>query len=495
MKLSFVFFIFSFTVLSYSLTIPTLYRNDDTDLLINKDSAHKFFFNKFNKIDKVAPIYSSELKGREIIPNSYIVVFKKTLDQERLRFHKNQVLERQLIEIDILEKKDPGNEFIAQVKGSGDLLKEFKIGDLVHGYSGIFLPQTLEFIRHDPLIAFVEKDSKVYANEFAIEKDSPWGLARISSRKSLDYADTYDYLYDDEGGKGVTAYVIDTGIYIEHNQFEGRAKWGKTIPAGNQDKDDHGHGTHCAGTIASKDYGIAKNAEVVAVKVLSSDGSGSMSDVIKGVEFVANAHTKAVKEGKKGFKGSTANMSLGGGNSPALDMAVNAAVKAGIHFGVAAGNENDDACYSSPASAELAITVGASSVYDYRAYFSNYGKCVDVFAPGLNILSTYIGYPEATTSMSGTSMASPHIVGLLTYFLSLHPDSDSEFFASGGVVTPAQLKKQVLAFATKDTLASVPEDTPNLLIFNGAGQDLSPFWGNITDSNTDEQVQVHKDMN
>ena len=169
-------------------------------------------------------------------------------------------------------------------------------------------------------------------------------------------------------------------------------------------------------------------------------------------------------------------MSLGGGKSPALDLAVNAAVKTGLHFAVAAGNENQDACNTSPASAENAITVGASTISDARAYFSNYGKCVDIFAPGLNILSTYIGSDSATAYLSGTSMASPHIAGLLSYYVSLQPGAESEFFVAGDGVSPNQLKKNLIAYGTKDVLSDIPADTPNILAFNGAGGNLTDFW-------------------
>jgi len=211
--------------------------------------------------------------------------------------------------------------------------------------------------------------------------------------------------------------------------------------------------------------------------VLRSNGSGSMSDVVKGVEYAAKSHQAAAKAGKKGFKGSTANMSLGGGKSPALDLAVNAAVKAGIHFAVAAGNENQDAANTSPASAELAITVGASTISDARAYFSNYGSTVDIFAPGLNIVSTYIGSETATATLSGTSMASPHIAGLLSYFVSLQPGAKSEFFVSDKGVSTTQLKKNLVNYASKNKLTDIPEDgTPNILAFNGAGHNLTDFW-------------------
>ena len=157
-------------------------------------------------------------------------------------------------------------------------------------------------------------------------------------------------------------------------------------------------------------------------------------------------------------------MSLGGGSSKTLDMAVDAAVDAGLHFAVAAGNDNQDACNYSPAASEKAVTVGASSLADARAYFSNHGKCVDIFAPGLNILSTWIGSNFATNTISGTSMASPHICGLLTYFLSLAPASDSDYAVP---VSPAKLKKRMVSIATPDMLTDIPSGTVNLLAWNG----------------------------
>jgi len=196
-----------------------------------------------------------------------------------------------------------------------------------------------------------------------------------------------------------------------------------------------------------------------------------MSDVVKGVEFAATSHLENValaKKGKrKGFKGSVANMSLGGGKTSALDAAVNAAVSAGIHFAVAAGNDNADACNYSPAAASEPVTVGASDLSDTRAYFSNYGKCTDIFGPGVSIQSTWIGSKYAINTISGTSMASPHIAGLLAYYLSLQPASDSEFALAA--ITPKELKKNIISVATQNTLSDIDSDTPNLLAWNGGG--------------------------
>lgn len=259
-------------------------------------------------------------------------------------------------------------------------------------------------------------------------------------------------------------YVIDTGANIGHVDFEGRAHWGKTIPAGDADIDGNGHGTHCSGTIAGKKYGVAKKANIRAVKVLRSNGSGTMSDVVKGVEWAAEAHlgqVEAAKSGKrKGFKGSSANMSLGGGKSVTLDRAVNAAVDVGMHFSVAAGNDNADSCDYSPAAAQNAVTVGASTLADERAFFSNYGECNDIFAPGLDITSTWVGSKYAINTISGTSMASPHIAGLLAYLLSLQPDSDSEFAVPS--ISPAELKADLISIGTVNALSDVPSDTANV---------------------------------
>lgn len=303
------------------------------------------------------------------------------------------------------------------------------------------------------------------------EKMAPWGLARVSHRNTLSFGTFNKYLYAEDGGEGVDAYVIDTGTNTEHVDFEGRAKWGKTIPNGDADADGNGHGTHCSGTIAGKKYGVAKKANVYAVKVLRSNGSGTMADVIAGVDYAATSHSEqvsAAKDGKrKGFKGSVANMSLGGGKTRMLDDAVNAAVEAGIHFAVAAGNDNADACNYSPAAAAQAMTVGASAIDDSRAYFSNYGKCTDIFAPGLSIQSTWIGSKTAVNTISGTSMASPHIAGLLAYYLSLQPASDSEY--SLAAITPKELKDQMISIGTQEALSDIPSGTPNVLAWNGGG--------------------------
>ncbi|KAK4250990.1 serine protease [Corynascus novoguineensis] len=423
-----------------------------------------------------APILSSS--NAEVVPNSYIIKFKKHVDDSSASAHHAWIQ-------DIHTSRENTRQDLKK-RGQVPLVDDvfhglkhtYKIGQDFLGYSGHFDDETIEQVRRHPDVEYVERDSIVHTMRVTqgtcdseLEKAAPWGLARISHRDTLGFSTFNKYLYAAEGGEGVDAYVIDTGTNIEHVDFEGRAKWGKTIPSGDADIDGNGHGTHCSGTIAGKKYGVAKKANVYAVKVLRSNGSGTMADVVAGVEWAAKAHieqVQAAKDGKrKGFKGSVANMSLGGGKTKALDDTVNAAVSVGIHFAVAAGNDNADACNYSPAAAEKAVTVGASAIDDSRAYFSNYGKCTDIFAPGLSILSTWIGSKYATNTISGTSMASPHIAGLLAYYLSLQPATDSEY--SVAPITPEKMKSNLIKIATQDTLTDIPSDTPNLLAWNGGG--------------------------
>lgn len=423
-----------------------------------------------------APILSSS--NAEVVPNSYIIKFKKHVDEGSASAHQTWIQELHTSrETERADLKKRGQVPLVDDVFRG-LKHTYRIGKDFLGYAGHFDEETIEQVRRHPDVEYIERDSIVHTMKVTestcdgdVEKAAPWGLARISHRDTLGFSTFNKYLYAAEGGEGVDAYVIDTGTNIEHVDFEGRANWGKTIPSGDADIDGNGHGTHCSGTIAGKKYGVAKKAKVYAVKVLRSNGSGTMADVVAGVEWAAKAHidqVKAAKDGKrKGFKGSVANMSLGGGKTKALDDTVNAAVTVGIHFAVAAGNDNADACNYSPAAAAKAVTVGASAIDDTRAYFSNYGKCTDIFAPGLSILSTWIGSKYATNTISGTSMASPHIAGLLAYYLSLQPAGDSEY--SVAPITPEKLKSNLLKTATQDTLTDIPKDTPNLLAWNGGG--------------------------
>lgn len=211
------------------------------------------------------------------------------------------------------------------------------------------------------------------------------------------------------------------------------------------DIDGNGHGTHVASTVGGAEYGVAKKVKLIAVKVLRSSGFGTTADVVKGIDWTAQQHRRNKRK-------SVANMSLGGGRSSALDRAVEKAIEAGVHFAVAAGNSNDDACRYSPAAVKPAITVGASTVRDGRAYFSNIGPCVDIFAPGLDITGAWIGGRTAKRTISGTSMASPHVCGVMALFL-----SEKEYNVE-------QMKERLLEVATSDELSGLPTNTQLALV-------------------------------
>ncbi|KAJ9603959.1 proteinase B [Cladophialophora chaetospira] len=420
-----------------------------------------------------APVISSS--NAKEIPDSYMVIFKKHVTERAASAHHSWIQDTHSShEGRKLELRKRDQAPMADDTVFEGLRHTYNIPGGLLGYAGHFDEGVIELVRRHPDVEYIERDSEVHTMNStpSLEKNAPWGLARISHRDALGFGDFNKYLYSDDGGEGVDAYIIDTGTNTDHVDFEGRAKWGKTIPQGDEDVDGNGHGTHCSGTVAGKKFGVAKKAHVYAVKVLKSNGSGTMSDVVKGVEWAATAHSESIsaaKKGKKkGFKGSVANMSLGGGKSRVLDLAVNAAVDAGLHFAVAAGNDNADSCNYSPAAAEKAVTVGASTLADERAYFSNYGSCNDIFAPGLNVLSTWIGSKYATNIISGTSMASPHIAGLLAYFLSLQPSNDSAYAVAD--ITPKKLKASIIGIATEGALSNVPSDTANILAWNGGGK-------------------------
>ncbi|EEH05499.1 serine proteinase [Histoplasma capsulatum G186AR] len=424
------------------------------------DSIHK----------DAAPILSSV--DAKVIEDSYIVVFKKHVTSASAVAHQNWVQNLHTTAMAKRSKLDKRNQFPFKNDVFSGLKHTFDIAGSLLGYSGSFDEEVIDQVRMHPDVDFIEKDSEVHTTALETQNNSPWGLARICHRDTLDFSTFNTYLYSDLAGEGVDIYIIDTGINTEHVDFQGRAFWGATIPVGEENVDGNGHGTHCAGTSAAATFGVAKKANVYAVKVLRSNGSGTMSDVVKGVEYAAQSHQKQMKAakegtGRKGFKGSVANMSLGGGPSRVLDLAVNAAVDTGMHFAVAAGNDNADACNYSPAAAESAITVGASTLSDERAFFSNYGPCVDIFAPGLNILSTWTGSKYAVNTISGTSMASPHIAGLAAYFVSLYPSTQSAFAVAP--LSPEDLKTALAQISTKDMLTQMPEDTKNLLAWNGGG--------------------------
>ncbi|KAL7748241.1 hypothetical protein RI367_006427 [Sorochytrium milnesiophthora] len=313
------------------------------------------------------------------------------------------------------------------------------------GYSGQLSQAAVQRLLKDPHVASITPQKLVHATG---EEDSPpsWGLTRISEH-ALDLSQPYTY--PDTAGSGVTAYVIDTGIMINHPDIQGRASWGFTACSGCQDTDDNGHGTHVSTTIGGSTYGVAKQVNLVAVKVLGGDGSGSNADVVAGINWVAQQAQNS------GNTQNVANMSLGGSFDQSTNDAVEAAIAAGVTFGVAAGNDNADACNGSPSSAPNAIVVGATDNTDTRASFSDFGSCVTVFAPGVDITA---GWNDGNSkTISGTSMATPHVVGVAALYL-----------GENSSLSPAQVKSLIQSSATQG-LVQDPANSANLIVYNIAG--------------------------
>ncbi len=274
-------------------------------------------------------------------------------------------------------------------------------------------------------------------------QDNPpsWGLDRIDQ---ADTAGDGKYTYPDKAGEGVTAYVIDTGVRISHKDFAGRASSGfDAVDNDNTADDGNGHGTHVAGTIAGTAHGVAKKAKIVAVRVLDNNGSGTTEQVVAGIDWVTKNHHGP----------SVANMSLGGGADPALDEAVSKAIASGVTFAVAAGNESADAGQSSPARVPEAITVASSTKGDAQSDFSNFGSVVDLYAPGSDITSDWNGSDDGTKTISGTSMATPHVTGAAAVYLAGHPDA-----------TPAQVASALTRAATSGKITNPSSGTPNKLL-------------------------------
>ncbi|MEV4710157.1 S8 family peptidase [Micromonospora sp. NPDC049374] len=289
----------------------------------------------------------------------------------------------------------------------------------------------------NPAVAYVEQDQVVTIQ--ATQTNATWGLDRIDQR-NRPLSTTYTY---PNTASNVRAYIIDTGIRTSHNQFGGRATWGtNTVDSNNTDC--NGHGTHVAGTVGGSTHGVAKGVRLVAVKVLNCSGGGTTTSVVNGVNWVtANAVKPAV-----------ANMSLGGGASSSIDNAVRNSIASGVSYAVAAGNSNANACNYSPARTSTAITVGSTTSTDARSSFSNYGSCVHIFAPGSSITSTWHTSNTATNTISGTSMASPHVAGAAALVLGANPS-----------YSPAQVKSYLVNNATTGVVTSPGSGSPNRLLF------------------------------
>ena len=312
----------------------------------------------------------------------------------------------------------------------------------IKGFSVRMPEQQAVRLANDPRVEYVEEDGTV--NLDTTQTGATWGLDRIDQR-DLPLDGNYNY---NATGSGVKAYIIDTGIRATHTQLAGRVISGFTaINDGLGTNDGNGHGTHVSGTVGGTTYGVAKNVTLVAVRVLDSSGSGTNSGVIAGVDFVTSDHQAG--------QPAVANMSLGGGASSALDTAVTNSINDGVTYSIAAGNSNVDACTTSPARVASAITVGATTISDARASFSNFGTCLDIFAPGNNITSSWNTSDTATNTISGTSMATPHVTGVAALFLETNPSA-----------SPATVTAAIVNNSTLNKVTSAGTGSPNRLLFS-----------------------------
>ena len=365
----------------------------------------------------------------KVIPGHYIVVYKDDVTPTE------------------------GNRHTDRVRGDRGARIKHVYENALKGFAAELSDASVASLRANPKVAYIEQEQEFTADDIdgvealdVAQTGATWGLDRID-QKNLPLNSVFNYT---RTGKGVNAYVIDTGILQTHTEFGGRAVKGfDAVTSGGAASDCNGHGTHVAGTIGSKTYGVAKEAKLIAVRVLGCNGSGSTSGVIAGVDWVR----------KNAVKPAVANMSLGGGASAALDSAVVAAINAGITFAIAGGNSNANACNYSPARVAAAITVGATTSTDARASYSNYGSCLDIFAPGSSIKSTWHTSTTAVNTISGTSMATPHVAGVAALYLQSSPTA-SPIAVRNALVNAATLNK-VTSPGTGSTKALLCANAPS----------------------------------
>lgn len=363
--------------------------------------------------------------------------------KEKVRKKTNKIKDNYIVVFDDSVIGERGDYSIAGYMAE-DMARNYR-GKLKHvykhainGFSVEMSEADAEAMAQDYRVLFVEEDGVMTAD--ATQTNPPWGLDRIDQR-NLPLSATYTYNWT---GSGVRAYIIDTGIRTAHTQFGGRAS--NVFDAfGGNGQDCNGHGTHVAGTVGGSTYGVAKSVSLRGVRVLNCSGSGSTSGVIAGVDWVRQNHVAPA----------VANMSLGGGVSSALDNAVNNLHNAGVTIVVAAGNSNANACNSSPARAVNAITTGSTTTTDARSSFSNFGTCLDLFAPGSSILSAWYTSNTATATLSGTSMASPHVAGVAALYKQANPSASS-----------TTIRNAIVNNATTGVVSNAGTGSPNRLLYS-----------------------------
>ncbi|KAM5432764.1 Suppressor of the cold-sensitive snRNP biogenesis mutant brr1-1 [Microsporum ferrugineum] len=379
----------------------------------------------------------------DIVPGQYIVTLKEGLTFAQIREHKKWVSSVHRANLDSFAAGASGVE-------TAGIMKNFHIHNL-NMYSGGFDDKTAEDLRRSPDVKSVHPDQHIYLAKTVTQPQARWGLGYMSSKgKPVPLHSTLvDYLYDDKAGEGVWAYVLDTGINVDHIEFEGRGILGHNAIPNKPHTDEFGHGTYVAGIIAGKTYGVAKKANVVSAKAFDT-GSSTYNYILETYDWIVKNITDSNRKSK-----AVINLSISGAKYQPFDDAVENAFKAGITTVVAAGNDGKDAKNNTPASSPNAITVGAVRWENTRPSFSNYGKIVDIWAPGELIKSCWKGGNNATSTQSGTSAASPHVAGLVAYLMSLE-----------NLPSPSAITARVLNL-TIPNLVKDAKDSPNRVVYNG----------------------------
>ncbi|KAJ8114049.1 hypothetical protein ONZ43_g5000 [Nemania bipapillata] len=377
----------------------------------------------------------------EYIPNKYIVTLKSGISTADFESHLNWARD---VHARSLSRRD-----------TAGVEKTYSIHDF-NAYAVEMDVETLAAIKASPQVAEVEQDQvwhlfdephELAERALVTQTGAPWGLGTISHKTS----GSTSYIYDSSAGTGTFAYIVDTGLLTTHTQFGTRGSIGYNA-VGGASVDSNGHGTHVAGTLAGSTYGVAKAATIISVKVFSGSSS-STSIILDGFNWAVSDITSKSRKSK-----AVISMSLGGGYSAAFNNAVNSAYTSGILSVIAAGNDAVNAANTSPASAANALTVAAIDSSWAFAYFSNYGSVVDIAAPGVSVLSSWIGSNTATNTISGTSMSTPHVAGLALYLMALE-----------GLSTPAAVTARIKALGTSGKITSLPSGTVNLVAYNGNG--------------------------